>query len=153
QLSTLLPPIVTDGDPRRCRLRVIGQLQQMVDPLRQFMAGFHQATSRNWSAAFGPAQGPFTPEAPKAHELATRAVAEVGRMMRSGDFGAPERFLDRFTNFLRGVRGSQPAQFAALAAELDGIKVVPDECRAFFERAAEPHAAELKPIIGLLTIA
>jgi hypothetical protein len=48
------------------------------------------------------------------------------------------------------LREAQPQAFAALAAEIDTMEVVPEDCRAAFEQAEEDRLA-FAPIIDLLT--
>lgn len=116
------------------------------------MAEAHQTLSQPWNAATGPASGPFRPEAVQAHALATAAVAELMRMLRTGDFAAPERFLETFSAFLRILRDARPQAFAALLAEVDAIEIVPEECCTILEPGSEDRAA-LAPIAELLTAA
>ena len=151
-LSKLLPKTKPLPDQNRCRLRIIGNALRVADRLRAFMAEAHQTLSQPWNAATGPASGPFRPEAVQAHALATAAVAELVRMLRTGDFAAPERFLEPFGGFLRILRDARPQAFAALVAEVDAIEIVPEECRAILEPGAEDRAA-LAPIAELLTAA
>ena len=73
-------------------------------------------------------------------------------MLRTGDFAAPERFLEPFGGFLRILRDARPQAFAALLAEVDAIEIVPEECRAILEPGSEDRAA-LAPIAELLTAA
>ncbi len=154
QFSTLLPPVKPpQDDVYRCRLRVMGNLMQMVDRLRQFMASINQTLSQTWSSQSGPAGGPFKPEAIKAHDLAMQSMVELGRMMRTGDFATPDRFLEPFTECLRILQAASPAQFTALATELDGMEIVPDECRAVLEASLEENKDALGPLITLLTTA
>jgi hypothetical protein len=149
--SKLLPEVNPIPDQNRCRMRVMSNILATVDRLRAFMAAFHQARSQPWSEQTGPAAGPFQPDATKAHTLAVAAVAELVRMLRTNDFAEPQRFLDPFTDFLRILYASQPQQFAALAADLDATKIVPDDCRAMFEAAVDESREALAPIIKLLT--
>lgn len=150
-LSRLLPKVKVPPDQARCHARVVANALSMVDRLRQFMAQIHQSLSQPWSAQVGPADGPFRPEAVMAHDLATVAVSELVRMLRTSDYTAPDRFLDAFTEFLRILYAAQPQQFAALASELGGIKVVPDACRDVFERVPDEEKQAFEPIIKLLT--
>ena len=150
-LSKLLPKVKVQPDQKRCRQRVIANVLAMVDRLRQFMAKVHQTLSQTWTERAGPAEGPFKPDATRAHALATQAVAELVRMLRTNDFTAPERFLDPFTEFLRILRDARPTQFAALAAELGAMKVVPDECRGMFDAALKQNSDALAPMIDLMT--
>jgi hypothetical protein len=152
--SQLLPAVqVAGGDPDRCRQRVTVNLLRVVERLRAFMTGVHQVLSRPWSEAFGPPEGPFTPEAVKAHALATEAGAALATMLRTGDMSAPERFLDPFTAFLRIVRAARPQAFAALLAELDATTVVPDACRVALAEEAARNADALAAVINLLEAA
>ena len=70
-------------------------------------------------------------------------------MLRTGDFAAPSGFLEPLGKFLRLLRDAQPQAFAALAAEIDAMEVVPEDCRAAFE-ASEEEKAAFAPIIELL---
>jgi hypothetical protein len=149
-LSKLLPKVEPAPDVNRCRLRIIGNALAVVDRLRAFMGGVHASLSQPWSEQAGPATGPFQPEAVEAHALATTAVGALVDMLRTGDFAAPERFLEPFGKFLRLLREAQPQAFAALAAEIDTMEVVPEDCRAAFE-AAEEDMLAFAPIIDLLT--
>lgn len=152
--SKLLPVVEADDDDvGRCRLRTITNLLQLLDRLRKFMTAFHQTTSRPWSQKGGPPQGPFNPEATQAHDLAVTAVAELAKMLRTGDFSAPDRFLEPFTQFLRILRAVQPSQFDALAAEIGAAKIVPEGCRELFEQELEKNRWALAPIIELLAAA
>jgi hypothetical protein len=74
-------------------------------------------------------------------------------MLRTGDFSKPESFLEPFTEFLRILRASQPAQFDALAAELFAADVIPKSCRKQLESELEENRAALDPIINLLSAA
>jgi hypothetical protein len=149
-LSKLLPKVKPAPDTNRCRLRIIANALAVVDRLRAFMGGMHQSLSQPWTERTGPASGPFRPEAVDAHALATTAVGELARMLRTGDFESQERFLQPFERFLRILRDAQPQGFAALAAEIDAMAVVPEDCRAAFEASEEDKAA-FAPLIDLLT--
>lgn len=151
--TRLLPVVEVGEDVGRCRLRTFNNLLRMLDRLREFMSAFHQSTSRPWTREGGPAEGPFDPESVRAHELAVAAVLELARMLRAGDFSAPEKFLDPFTEFLRILRAAQPARFDALAAEIDAAKIVPEGCREVFDRQLGENAQALDPVIRLLTAA
>ncbi len=152
--SRLLPAIEAPyDDVNRCRLRVIANLLAIVDRLRAFMASVHQALSQPWTQQNGPPAGPFTPEATEAHRLATVAVAELTRMLRTGDFSGPDRFLDPFSEFLRILHTALPAQFEALAAELATMPAVPEECREVLEPTYEKNKHALGPIVDLLSAA
>ena len=105
------------------------------------MGGTHASLSQPWTEQAGPASGPFRPEAVEAHALVT--------MLRTGDFAAAEGFLDPLAKFLRVLRDTQPQAFAALAAVIDAMQVVPDDCRAAFE-ASEEEKAAFAPIVELL---
>lgn len=154
RFSQLLPPVqVEPGDPDRCRRRIAFNLVKVVERLRGFMTSVHQVLSQPWTESFGPADGPFRPEAVKAHALATAAGAALATMLRSGDVSAPERFLDPFTGFLRIVRAARPSEFAALLAELDAMVVVPEACRAALAADATRNADALAAVIGLLEAA
>jgi hypothetical protein len=148
-LSKLLPPAAATPDVNRCRLRIIGRLLQVVDKLRAFMGNAHLAQSQPWTEQAGPASGPFRPEAVEAHALATAAAAALITMLRTGDFAAADGLLDPLGKFLRLLRDAQPQAFAALAAEIDAMEVVPEDCRAAFE-ASEEEKAAFAPVIELL---
>lgn len=150
QVGGLLPAVGLPPDRRRCRQRVVANMQAMVDQMRQFMAQIHGVLSRPWSEGTGPAGGPFKPEAVKAHDLATAAGAAFVDMLRTSDFTAPERFLDPFTEFLRLLRDVLPQEFAAFAAKMD-VPVVPEDCRAMFESVLNDNMDVFKPIIALLS--
>jgi hypothetical protein len=109
--------------------------------------------SQAWTQESGPASGPFTPAATEAHALATASVAELTRMLRTGDFSLPDQFLDPFTAFLRILHGALPAQFEALAAELAALPAVPEECRAVLEPTYEKNKDALGPIVDLFAAA
>ena len=148
-LSKLLPQTAATPDVNRCRLRIIGGLLQVVDKLRAFMGGTHASLSQPWTEHAGPASGPFRPEAVEAHALATTAAAALVTMLRTGDFAAADGFLDPLGKFLRLLRDAQPQAFAALAAEIEAMEVVPEDCRAAFEASEEERRA-FAPIIELL---
>jgi len=153
-ISRLLPDVKLDDDPKnRCTQTAVAGLLAMADRLRQFMATVHPALSRSWSAQSGPAEGPLDELAIKAHALAVKAGAELVTMLRTGEFGAPNRFLIPFTRFLRILHDTKPAEFDALAAELLNTTVVEDDCKKMFESAAKEHYAAFQPLIDLLTTA
>ena len=149
-VSKLLPKTKPVPDYNRCRLRILGNALGVVDRLRQFMALVHQDLSQPWSEQASPGSGPFQPQALEAHALAMAAVGELVRMLRTGDFTAPEGFLDPFAGFLRILRATRPQEFAALAAEFDAAKIVPDDCREALQPSDEDRAA-FAPIVELLT--
>jgi hypothetical protein len=151
--SRLLPKIPPSEDRGRCHLLVFSNLLRLVDRLRPFMAAFHQAKSQSWSEEFGPPEGPFQPEAVQAHQLAITSMLVLQEMLRTGDFSQPEDFLKPFTEFLRILRASQPAQFDALAAELFAADVIPESCREQIKYELEENQAALDPIINLLSAA
>ena len=113
------------------------------------MGGTHASLSQPWTEQAGPPAGPFRPEAVEAHALATAAAAALVTMLRTGDFAAADGFLEPLAKFLRVLRDAQPQAFAALAAEIDAMQVVPEDCRAAFE-ASEEEKAAFAPIIELL---
>lgn len=152
-LSRLLPQMPPTEDRGRCHLIVFTNLLRLLDRLRPFMAAFHQAKSQPWTEEFGPAEGPFQAEAVQAHQLAIRSMLAFNQMLRTGDFSNPESFLEPFTEFLRILRASQPAQFDALAAELSATDVIPKSCRKQIEAEFEENRAALDPIINLLSAA
>jgi hypothetical protein len=149
-LSKLLPKVAPAPDVNRCRQRIIGNALAVVDRLRAFMGGVHANLSQPWTDQAGPTEGPFRPEAVEAHALAIAAVGALVAILRTGDFTAPENFLEPFGSFLRIVRDEDPQAFAELSAELDAMEVVPEDCRAAFEATEEDKAA-FAPIIELLT--
>jgi hypothetical protein len=151
-LSKLLPVAAATPDVNRCRLRIIGGLLQVVDRLRAFMGGSHASLSQPWTEQAGPASGPFRPEAVEAHALATAAAAALVTMLRTGDFAAAEGFIDPLGRFLRLLRDAEPQAFAALAAEIDAMQVVPEDCRAALE-ASEEEKRAFAPIVELLAAA
>lgn len=154
RFSQLLPQVqAEDGDPDRCRRRITFNLLKVVERLRAFMSGVHQVLSQPWTEVAGPPEGPFTPEAVKAHALATAAGAALATMLRTGNVTAPERFLDPFTDFLRIIRAARPSEFAALLAELDAMVVVPDACKAALAADAARNADTLAAVVGLLEAA
>jgi hypothetical protein len=152
-LSRLLPQMPPTEDRGRCHLIVFTNLLRLLDRLRPFMAAFHQAKSQPWTEEFGPAEGPFQAEAVPAHQLAITSMLAFNQMLRTGDFSKPESFLEPFTEFLRILRASQPAQFDALAAELFAADVIPKSCRKQLESELEENRAALDPIINLLSAA
>jgi hypothetical protein len=152
-LSRLLPQMPPTEDRGRCHLIVLTNLLRLLDRLRPFMAAFHQAKSQPWTEEFGPAEGPFQAEAVQAHQLAITSMLAFNQMLRTGDFSKPESFLEPFTEFLRILRASQPAQFDALAAELFAADVIPKSCRKQLESELEENRAALDPIINLLSAA
>lgn len=149
-LSKLLPRVKV-ADENRCHARAVGNILAQVDALRQFMAQIHQSLSQNWSAQAGPAAGPFKPEAVEAHALSTEAVAALAGMLRTSDFAETARFLEPFEKFLRILHDTLPQQFAALAAQLDGTKVVPEDCHTAYEKALNDNSATLGPLVKLMT--
>jgi hypothetical protein len=152
--SRLLPNVAEPVDPKnRCREIAIAGTLGMVDRLREFMTSIHQALSRSWSTQAGPVQGAFQTEATKAHALAVKAVSELVMMLRTGDFLAPDRFLKPFTEFLRILRATKPAEFAALAAELGEKAIVPDDCKESLAAAGRDSREAFQPLIDLLNAA
>lgn len=151
--TRLLPKFPLSEDRGRCHLLVFSNLLRLIDRLRPFMAAFHQAKSQSWIEEFGPAEGPFQPEAVQAHQLAIASMLALTEMLRTGDFSKPENFLKPFTEFLRILRASQPAQFDALAAELFAADVIPESCREQIKSEFEENQAALNPIINLLSAA
>jgi hypothetical protein len=149
----LLPKFPQAEDRGRCHLLVFTNLLRLIDRLRPFMAAFHQAKSQPWTEEFGPVEGPFQPEAVQAHQLAITSMLALKEMLRTGDFSRPENFLKPFTEFLRILRASQPAQFDALAAELFAADVIPESCREQIKSELEENQAALDPIIKLLSAA
>jgi len=151
--SRLLPKIPPSEDRGRCHLLVFSNLLSLIDRLRPFVAAFHQAKSQPWTEEFGPPEGPFQPEAVQAHQLAITSMLVLQEMLRTSDFSQPEDFLKPFTEFLRILRASQPAQFDALAAELFAADVIPESCREQIKYELEQNQAALDPIINLLSAA
>lgn len=153
--SRLLPVVDVPDDNlfNRCRVRAAMNLLAMVQQLRQFMTLVNQQLSQPWSQESGPAEGPFNPEATEAHQLATKAVAELGTMLRTGNFSTPEAFLSPFTAFLRILHDALPNEFEALAEDLTKTPVIPDACRQVFEAALEQGGQELRPLVRLLSVA
>jgi len=151
--SRLLPRFPLSEDRGRCHLLVFANLLSLIDRLRPFMAAFHQAKSQSWTEEFGPPEGPFQAEAVQAHQLAITSMLALKEMLRTGDFSKPENFLKPFTEFLRILRASQPAQFDALAAELFAADVIPESCREQIKSELEENQAALDPIINLLSAA
>jgi hypothetical protein len=154
-ISRLFPVVdVPDDDLfERCRVRAAINLLAMVDRLRRFMTLVNQQLSQPWSQESGPPEGPFSAEAKEAHELATTAFIELRRMLRTGDFSAPDGFLSPFTEFLKILHDALPNQFEALAGDLMKAPAVPDECRKVLEAALEESEQELKPLLELLSLA
>ena len=150
-LSKFLPEVKPTPDHNRCRIRITGNVLAVVDRLRQFMASFHQSTSQAWTLQAGPVGGPFQQQAIDAHALSTTSVAELVRMLRTGDYSQPERFLDPFADFLRILHAAQPTQFAALAAEIDAAEIVPEDCREALAASVGDQRDVFQPIIGLMT--
>jgi hypothetical protein len=151
--SRLLPKFPRSEDRGRCHLLVFANLLSLIDRLRPFMAAFHQAKSQSWTEEFGPPEGPFQAEAVQAHQLAITSMLALKEMLCTGDFSKPENFLKPFTEFLRILRASQPAQFDGLAAELFAADVIPESCREQIKYELEENQAALDPIINLLSAA
>lgn len=154
--SRMLPAVKLSGeDEDRCVLRTASRMMGLLDRLRAFMATFHQKHSQPWSERDGPAAGPFTPEAIRAHELALASGIAMKEMLSTGDFSAPDSFLEPFTDFLRILREAQPAHFAALADELRAAEaeIVPEECRELFAKTLEDNRRALEPVLTLLAAA
>ncbi|HKG80781.1 MAG TPA: hypothetical protein VKA78_15200, partial [Pyrinomonadaceae bacterium] len=101
----------------------------------------------------GPPEGPFTPEARQAQDLAITSGLALSTMLRTGEFSNADSFLEPFTELLRIVRAALPSQFDALAAEFGAIDIVPDECKAFFDSALEENQHSIEPAITLLSAA
>jgi hypothetical protein len=149
----LLPEIKIGEDRNRCRLRAFSALLLLLDRLRTFMATFHQSMSQPWSEQNGPADGPFRPEAIRAHELAIAVGLAFSNMLRNNDFSNPDSFLDPFTEFLRILRSALPTEFDNLAAELSAADIIPDACKEDLEYAREQNKQALDPITDLLSAA
>jgi hypothetical protein len=154
-LSRELPAIdIPDDDLfERCRLRTAANLLAKLDRVRNFMTHVNQTLSQPWPSEDQPAEGPFAPDAILAHDLATRAVAELWKMLRSGDYTTPDNFLTPFTQFLEIMHRALPAEFEQLAAELADAPAVPDECQAVFEEALAQGRQDLAPLLALLAAA
>ena len=148
-LSRLLPKVEATPDVNRCRLRIIGNALQVAERLRAFMGGIHASLSQPWNALTGSANGPFRPEAVEAHGRAIEAVAALAAMLKSGDFSGGDSFLTPFGAFLRILRDAQPQAFAALAAEIDAMQLVPEDCQAAFQ-ASDRDRAAFAPLVALL---
>lgn len=152
--SRLLPVVQGQvDDPGRCRLRMMANLLRLLDRLRSFMTTFHLTTSRPWSQEGGPPQGPFNTEATQAHELAVKAGVELAEMLRTGEFSAPERFLEPFTQLLRILRSIQPSQFDALVTDIGATDIVPEGCRELLKSDPKKNRHTLAPLIALLSAA
>lgn len=147
------PFSVAPDEMARCRGLMMRNLLNLLVRLRSFMATIHQTLSQPWSQENGPVEGPFRPEARQAHELAVAAAVALGKMLRTGDFSAPDSFLEPFTEFLRILRAAQPGQFDALVAEVGAANVVPDACRELIETSLEKSRQALEPVIVLLSVA
>ena len=74
-------------------------------------------------------------------------------MLRTGDFSAPDRFLEPFTEFLRILHAALPAQFEALAGELVPMAIVPDDCQDAIDGLSVANKDAFAPIIDLLSTA
>lgn len=151
--TRLLPQVKIGEDENRCRLRAFSNLLMLLDRLRKFMSTFHLAKSQPWTLENGPPEGPFRPEAIRAHELAMTIGVVLSRMLRTGDFSHPNAFLKPFTEFLRVLRAAQPTQFDALAAELFAADIVPNGCKKELDQARKQNKQTLQPVIKLLTAA
>lgn len=152
-LTRLLPQIDIGDDRNRCRVRAFVAILRLLDRLRSFMATFHQAMSQPWSEVNGPPEGPFRPEAIRAHELALAVGRALSRMLSDNDFSNPDAFLDPFTEFLQILRTALPAEFDSLAAELQAADVIPDDCKQDLEYARQQNEQVLAPIEALLSAA
>jgi hypothetical protein len=152
EFSRLLPVVdVPDDDEfRRCVMRATVGLLAMVDRMRQFMGVVNQSLSQPWSHEAGAAEGPFTPEAAAAHDLAMEALVELSSMLRSRDFSEPDRFLDVFTGFLAILHDALPAEFEALAQDLAAISVSTEACQELLGSAIAERQPELSALIDLL---
>jgi hypothetical protein len=151
-LSRELPVIDLPDDDlfERCRLQMTRDLMAKLDSLRNFMTHVNQKLSQPWPQEAHPDEQPFVPEAILAHDLATRAVVGLRRMLRSGDFTKPEDFLAPFTQFLEILHRALPAEFQQLASELGEAPSVPKECRAVFEKALMQGGRDYAPLLALL---
>lgn len=153
---TALLPTVSPPDTElaeRCQLRAMLDLLAIVDRLRSFMTMANEKLTQPWSDEAGPPEGAFSAEASAAHELALTAVVEFVRMLRTGDFSAPEPFLDAFGEFLGILREALPDEFEALAADLMDLPDPPPECVELAEAAREQHGATIGPLLELLEAA
>jgi hypothetical protein len=153
--TRLLPDVPMPDDPlfERCYVRATINLLAMVDRLRQFMSLVNQKLSQPWTSASGPPEGPFTPEAVTAHQLATQSVVELGRMMRTGDFSTAEPFLDPLEQFLRILHKTLPDEFSALAKELMESTALPDECVPALEAVLDDNRQSFGPLLDVLLAA
>jgi hypothetical protein len=154
-LSRKLPAIdIPDDDLfERCRLRIMVDLMAKLDRLRAFMTQVNGTLSQPWSEDAQPNEEPFAEEAIRAHDLASAAVTELWKMLRSGDFTAPNRFLTPFTQFLEILHHALPVEFEQLASELEESTTVPDECRKVVDDAFARGRHDLAPLLALLTTA
>ena len=154
-LSRKMPAIDIPDDAlfERCRLRIMVDLLAKLDRLRAFMTQVNGALSQPWSEDAQPNEGPFAEEAIRAHDLASVALVELWKMLRSGDFTRPNRFLAPFTQFLSILHDALPAEFDQLASALQEKPAVPDECRQVIDEALARGRQDLAPLLALLTTA
>jgi hypothetical protein len=151
--SKLFPEVKVPGDSisETCYVRTTFSMLAIVDRLRQFMALANQKISQPWASASGPPEGPFTPEAIAAHELATKALVELVRMLRSGDFSTADGFLEPFEKFLRILHDALPDEFSALATEFSEPFELPDECEPVLEAVLSQHRETFMPLVDVLS--
>jgi hypothetical protein len=151
--STLLPSIpITDEEVlEACYLPAAFNFLAMVDRLRQFMTLANQQLSQPWTSASGPPEGPFTPEATTAHELATKAVVKLSRMLRTGNFSKADTFIEPFEEFLRILHDALPSEFSALAEELSQMAMLPDECAPIIEGMLNQHREIFSSLFEVLS--
>ena len=137
----------------RCRLRIIGNALAGGRPAaRSSWRGTHQTLSQPWTAAGRPG---------------LRAVPAGGgrgacaRHGGGGDAGdgccgpatsrRPSGFLDPFAGVPAHPARRAPQEFAALAAEVDAMEIVPEDCRAALRAERTRTSAAFAPIVELLT--
>ncbi|WP_329439749.1 hypothetical protein [Streptomyces canus] len=151
-LARELPAIdVPDGDMyRRCRMRIMVDLQRKLDRLRNFMTAINQTLTYPWPDDAGPTERPSFPEVTRVHDLATTAVAALWRMLRSADFTNSDDFLAPFTQLLEILQRTRPDEFRQLIQELTQTPTVPRECREIVEGALEQGRHAFGPLLTLL---
>jgi hypothetical protein len=149
-LSKLLPKADLNGAAKDCQPKIVAGALGAVDKLRAFMALFHQAKSQPWSAAQGPATGPFSADAIKAHTLSNAAATALLHMIRANDFSHQQSFLDPFREFLAIMYRYDPQRYAALVVEISQEQIVPENCAELMKEKAEEYFNTIRPLLALL---
>ncbi|GIJ59299.1 right-handed parallel beta-helix repeat-containing protein [Virgisporangium aurantiacum] len=121
--------------------------EQMRARTQAFMSRFIASTTTSWR---GQSPGPFSPASAAAHAAAVDAARAFDTFLGTREPAAADTFSRRIGDFFDSLAADDPAGYAALVAELNGLADgIDPACRQAFQPVRDANAEVLAPLAAL----